>query len=45
MVAYRHPNIIGVPIREAIKSYNLIDLDSDLIKTARGLGICMGTET
>ncbi len=42
MVAYRHPNIIDVPIREAIKSYNLIDLDSDLIKTARGLGICMG---
>ncbi|MBM4403837.1 MAG: ATP-dependent 6-phosphofructokinase [Candidatus Cloacimonetes bacterium] len=42
MVAYRHPNIIGVPISDVIKSYNLIDLDSDLVRTARGLGICLG---
>ena len=42
MVAYRHPNIVAVPIAEAIKAYNLIDLDSDLVKTARGLGISLG---
>jgi 6-phosphofructokinase 1 len=42
MVAYRHPNIIAVPIKDAIKEYNLVDLDSDLVKTARGLGICLG---
>ncbi|MDZ4183106.1 MAG: 6-phosphofructokinase, partial [Candidatus Cloacimonadaceae bacterium] len=42
MVAYRHPNIIGVPISEAIKVYNLVDVKSDLVKTARGLGISLG---
>lgn len=42
MVAYRHPNVIGVPISEAIKVYNLVDVKSDLVKTARGLGISLG---
>ncbi|MDP3114639.1 MAG: ATP-dependent 6-phosphofructokinase [Candidatus Cloacimonadaceae bacterium] len=42
MAAYRHPNIIGVPISEAIKVYNLVDINSDIVKTARGLGISMG---
>jgi 6-phosphofructokinase 1 len=42
MAAYRHPNIIGVPISEAIKEYNLVDVNSDLVNTARGLGIELG---
>lgn len=42
MAAYRHPSIIGVPISEAIKEYNLVDVNSDLVKTARGLGIELG---
>jgi 6-phosphofructokinase 1 len=42
MVAYRHPNIVAVPIQDAIKDYNYISPDSDLIRTARGLGICLG---
>lgn len=42
MVAYKHPNIVAVPIKEAITQYNLVDLNSDLIKTARGLGISLG---
>ena len=42
MVAYRHPSIIAVPICDAIKNYNFIDLDSNLIKTARGIGISFG---
>lgn len=42
MVAYRHPKIVGVPIIEAIKNYNFVDLDSNLIKTARGIGISFG---
>ena len=42
MVAYRHPNIVAVPITEAIEKYNYIDLDSDLVATARGLGISLG---
>ncbi len=42
MVAYRHPNIVAVPISEAIKEYNLVNLDSDLLKTARGMGMNLG---
>jgi 6-phosphofructokinase 1 len=42
MVAYRHPNIVAVPISEAISRYNLIDLDSNMIHTARGMGIGLG---
>ncbi|HNX37883.1 MAG TPA: ATP-dependent 6-phosphofructokinase [Candidatus Cloacimonadota bacterium] len=42
MVAYRHPNIVAVPISEAIKEYNLVSLDSDLVRTARGMGMCLG---
>jgi len=42
MVAYRHPNIIAVPFDEAISKYNLVDQNSYLVKTARGLGINLG---
>ncbi len=42
MVAYRHPDIVAVPLLEAISKYNYVDVDSNLIKTARGLGISLG---
>ncbi|MEW5977166.1 MAG: ATP-dependent 6-phosphofructokinase [Acidobacteriota bacterium] len=42
MVAYRHPDIIALPIKDAITQYNHVQLDSNLITTARGLGICLG---
>ncbi len=42
MVAYRHPNIVSVPFDEAISHYNFVNPDSDLVQTARGVGICMG---
>jgi 6-phosphofructokinase 1 len=42
MVAYRHPNIVSVPFKEAIAQYNFVDPGSDLVKTARGVGICLG---
>ncbi len=42
MVAYRHPNIVSVPIKAAIETYNLVDVNSDLVRTARGLGISLG---
>lgn len=42
MVAYRHPNIVSVPFKEAISHYNFVDPKSDLVKAARGVGICMG---
>lgn len=42
MVAYHHPNIVAVPLAEAIRKYNYIDVSSDLVATARGLGISLG---
>ena len=42
MAAYCHPEIVAVPLSEAIKTYNHVDPGSGLVRTARGLGICMG---
>ncbi len=42
MVCYTHPTLSTVKISEAIKQYNLIDLNSDIIKTARGININLG---
>jgi len=42
MVAYHHPDIVSVPLLEAISQYNFISLDSNLVQTARGLGISLG---
>ena len=42
MVAFNHPNIVAVPIKDAISQYNYIALDSELIKTARGLDMNLG---
>ncbi len=42
MVAYHHPDILAVPLTDAIAEYNLVKLDSDLVRAARGTGICLG---
>ena len=42
MVAYKHPDIVSVPIKEAISQYNTIKMDDRLLQTARGIGIGMG---
>ena len=42
MVAYRHPEITSVPLKDAINNYNFINAGSYLLKTARGVGICLG---
>jgi len=42
MVAYRHPNIVALPLKEIVSTYNHVALDSNLVSTARGLGICLG---
>ncbi len=42
MVAYRHPNIVSVPFGEVLSAYNFVDPGSDLVTTAKGIGICMG---
>jgi 6-phosphofructokinase 1 len=42
MVSYRHPNVVSVPIANAIEEYNYVKLDSALVHTARGVGISLG---
>ena len=42
MVAYRHPNIISVPLIEAINCPNFVDPQCDLVNTAKGIGISFG---
>lgn len=42
MVAYRHPDIVSVPLTEAISSQNFVNPDSQLVRTAKGIGINFG---
>lgn len=42
MVSYRHPKIVSVPLEEATRHYNYIGKDSNLLQTARGIGMCLG---
>ncbi len=42
MVAYNHPKVVAVPIKDAIEKYNFIELDSEIIHTARGMNINLG---
>jgi phosphofructokinase-like protein len=42
MVAYKHPDIVSVWIKDVISVYNVIKPDDQMLKTARGIGICMG---
>ncbi len=42
MVAYHHPDFTSVPLKQAIAKENLVTEDNQLVKTAKGLGICLG---
>ncbi|ACB50020.1 6-phosphofructokinase [Crocosphaera subtropica ATCC 51142] len=42
MVAWQNRQILSVPIAEAIQTYRTVDPEETLVKTARGLGICLG---
>lgn len=42
MVSYQHPNITSVSLKEAIQKPNLVNNNTPLLKTARGIGICFG---
>jgi phosphofructokinase-like protein len=42
MVALRPPNIVAVPLEEAIGKMNSVPLDSDTILSAREMGVCFG---
>ncbi|MBV8391643.1 MAG: ATP-dependent 6-phosphofructokinase [Alphaproteobacteria bacterium] len=42
MVAWSYRQVIDVPIEDAVAHFQAIDVDGPLVKTARGLGICLG---
>ena len=42
MVAYHYPDFVSVPLKEAIAKPNLVEEKNQLVKTALGLGICLG---
>ena len=42
MVAYQHPDIVAVPLEEAVKAQNLVDPNGQLVHAAKGLGIEFG---
>lgn len=44
MVALKNNDIIDVPLIDAVSTYNHVKLDSFLMRTARGVGICFGDE-
>jgi 6-phosphofructokinase 1 len=43
IVTWQNRQVIGVPILEAISQYGTVDPDGTLVKTARGLGIYLGS--
>jgi 6-phosphofructokinase 1 len=42
MVAHREQKIVSVPFNQVIDKYNQVDLNGNLIKTARSIGISFG---
>ncbi|MEL6471759.1 MAG: ATP-dependent 6-phosphofructokinase [Cyanobacteria bacterium J06623_4] len=45
MVTWQERAVRSVPIAEAIKDYRTVEPEGTLVKTARGLGICLGDRT
>jgi 6-phosphofructokinase 1 len=44
MVAWRNRQCVDVPIMDAVNDFQAVDVDGTLVRTARGLGICLGDE-
>ena len=42
IVTWQNRQVVSVPITEAISQYRAVDPKDTLVKTARGLGICLG---
>tara|TARA_B100000749_G_C18103888_1_gene332988 strand:- start:206 stop:508 length:303 start_codon:yes stop_codon:yes gene_type:complete len=42
MVALDPPDVLAVPLREAIARIKTVPVDGDIVQTARALGTCMG---
>lgn len=42
MVTWQNRQVVSVPIQDAIAQYRAVDPNGTLVRTARGLGICLG---
>ena len=42
MVAWQHREVVAVPLEEVVANNHNVDVNGTLVKTARGLGICLG---
>ncbi len=42
MVAWQNREVVDVAIQDAIDNYQAVDTDGSMVRTARGLGICLG---
>lgn len=42
MVAWQNRQVVDIPLKEAIATYQAVSPDSTMLKTARALGICVG---
>jgi 6-phosphofructokinase 1 len=42
MVALDPPEVLAVPLGEAIANTKFVPVDGDVVRTARALGVCMG---
>ena len=42
MVAWQHREVVAVPLEEVVSRNQNVDVNGTLVKTARGLGICLG---
>jgi phosphofructokinase-like protein len=44
MVIWKGRSVTDVPLADALVAYNTVDTDHALVRTARGLGICLGED-
>ena len=42
MVALQNGHVVGVPIADAVATYRLVDIDGELVRTARAVGVELG---
>jgi ATP-dependent phosphofructokinase / diphosphate-dependent phosphofructokinase len=42
LVTWQNHQVVSVPMTEAIAQYGAVNSDSTLVKTACGLGMCLG---
>ena len=44
MVAWQNRNVVDVALSDVVRNKHPVDLGGTLVRTARGLGICLGDQ-